>query len=190
MSIPNFQGANADLFNKGSMAVYLNFDSGLDDNSWVYVGKTQNAKTLTPVMEEMEWKDNETGTAQTYVKDISESGMSIAFSFMQFGDINALALALNGELDDTDATYNVLHLLENPDSMIDFGFRGIGQLKDGRAFRITLYRCNGKASGDISFGDIGNYSEVPITVTALKYGEATPEGKLSYGKIEVARVNS
>lgn len=140
-----------------------------------YVGCSDNAKTFSPTMETFNFQCNEDGVAKTIVTDISSVSYIMNFSFTQW-DRQALAMVLNADFVDVDegAKYRI-ELKSQPQK--EYAMRAVLTLRDGSKVAIELYRVNVAANGDISFGEVGAYSMIPATVTAL----ALENG--SYGNI-------
>jgi hypothetical protein len=116
-----------------------------------------------------------------YALDIDKVDPSFSFSFMQVMDTNVLSLALNADMDDSDATTFRAFVGSNPDAYTEGEWRLVGQSTDGRAMTIVLRRAIGFASGDLSFGSPGSYTEVPITLRALQdTNEANTKRDLMY----------
>jgi hypothetical protein len=173
----DFLGAYKNDFMKSSLDVYTNLSGNLQ-----FVGKTQNEKTISPNTELVEWFDNTSGTQTLYALDIDKFDMSVAFSFMQLADPQALAIALNADLDTSHPTLNYLFLGSNPNSLPEAEWRLVGQAVDGRGFTIVIRRGIIIPTGDIALGAPGNYSEVPVTLRCLQ------DTTITNGKRDVAYI--
>lgn len=159
----DFLGAHKGSFLKQSFQVYNNLSGNLQ-----YVGKTQNEITVAPGVENVEWFDNSGSTQVLYALDIDKIDPQISFSFMQVSDTNALALALNADMDTSDSTTFRGYVGSGPDQYSEAEWRFVGQSVDGRTVTLIVRRGIAFASGDMTFGSPGNYTEVPITVRALQ----------------------
>jgi hypothetical protein len=159
----DFLGAHKGSFWKQSFQVFTDLSGNLQ-----YVGKTQNEITLGPGLENVEWFDNTGATQVLYALDIDKVDPSFTFSFMQVNDTNVLALALNADMDDSDASTFRSYVGSNPDAYSEAEWRFVGQSTDGRTLTFVIRRGIAFASGDITAGAPGSYTEVPITVRALQ----------------------
>jgi hypothetical protein len=159
----DFLGAYKGHFLKQSLDVYTNLSGNLQ-----YVGKTQNEKTLSPGIENVEWFDNANATQVLYALDIDKVDPSITFSFMQITDPNTLSLALNADMDSSDASVEYGFLGSNPDEYSEAEWRFVNQSVGGLTLTLVVRRGIAFASGDITMGTAGSYTEVPITVRALQ----------------------
>jgi hypothetical protein len=159
----DFLGAHKGSFWKQSFQVFTSLSGGLQ-----YVGKTQNEVTVSPGVENVEWFDNSGATQVLYALDIDKIDPSFTFSFMQLGDTNTLALALNGDMDDSDPDTFRTYVGSNPDEYSEAEWRFVGKSVDGRTATYVIRRGIAFSSGDITVGTPGSYSEVPITIRALQ----------------------
>lgn len=176
----DFVGAYKGHFLKQSLDVYNNLSGSLQ-----YIGKTQNEKTLTPGVENVEWFDNSGSTQVLYALDIDKIDPSITFSFMQVTDPNTLALALNADMDTSGATLDWGFLGSNPDEYSEAEWRFVNQSVGGLTMTLVIRRGIAFSSGDITMGSPGAYTEVPITVRALQDTSITNTKRdLMYWSIE------
>ena len=159
----DFLGAHKGSFFKQSLQVYCNASGSMQ-----YVGKTQNEISLSPGVENIEWFDNSGGTQVLYALDIDKIDPSFTFSFMQVADTNTLALALNADMDNSDASTFRGYVGSNPDAYTEAEWRLVGQATDGRTITFIIRRGIAFSSGDVSIGAPGSYSEVPVTIRALQ----------------------
>lgn len=164
----DFLGAYKGHFFKQSFQVYTDLSGSLQ-----YVGKTNNEITLAPGVENIEWMDNSTGTQTLYALDIDKIDPSFTFSFMQVTDPNTLALALNMDMDDTDPDTFRAYVGSNPDGYSEAEWRFVGQSvgvggSNSLTTTFVVRRGIAFASGDLSFGTPGSYTEVPITIRSLQ----------------------
>lgn len=148
---------------KSSLDVYCKLAGTMQ-----YVGKTQNAKTLSPGVEIVEWFDNTRGTQVLYALDIDKVAPQFKFSFMQVTNKNTLTLALNADTDVADPNFDWGFLGSGPDAFTEAEWRFVGRSVDGRNITMVIPRGIAYSTGDITMGTPGSYSEVPITVRALQ----------------------
>lgn len=178
-------GAYKGHFLKASLDVYTDLSNNLQ-----YVGKTQNEKTLAPGVENVEWFDNTGATQILFALDIDKVDPSITFSFMQVTDPNVLALALNADMDNSNADQFWGFIGSNPDAYEEAEWRFTSQstgIDGANVFNMTFVIRRGIAfaSGDITFGTPGSYTEVPITVRALQDTSVTNDKRdLAYWFID------
>lgn len=159
----DFLGAYKNHFLKSSLDVYTNLKGTMQ-----YVGKTQNQKTLSPGVENVEWFDN-TGAVQTlFALDIDKVDPKINYSFMQISDPNVLALALNMDMDMSDANVVRLFMGSNPDTYAEAQWRFVCRSVGGLLMTLVVRRGISFSNGDITFGAPGNYAEVPVTTRMLQ----------------------
>lgn len=159
----DFLGPHKQHFMKQSLDVYTDLSGTLQ-----YVGKTQNEKTFSPGIENVEWLDNSGNTQVPYAIDIDKVDPSMTFSFMQVTDPNVLQLALNADFDTTDSSLEWGFLGSNPDEYSEAEWRFVAQSVGGYSLTIVFRRAIAFSNGEISLGSPGSYSEVPITVRALQ----------------------
>jgi hypothetical protein len=159
-NIFDFLGDDKDFFMKSGWMVYCDLNGNRQ-----YVGKTSNEKTISNSLETMEWLDNSSGVQTLFVTDITKTGLSIAFSFMQW-DVNALALFTNGEIDTSNANYNYIFMGSNPDELASAEWRFVGQTRDGRTITLVIREGSCYSNGDLTSGGAGDYSAIPVIVKA------------------------
>jgi len=159
----DFIGAHKGSFFKQSLQVFTNISGNFQ-----YVGKTNNEITLAPGVENVEWYDNTGSTQSLFALDIDKVDPSITFSFMQVADQNVLALALNADMDVSNADTFYGFLGSNPDEYAEGEWRFVGEAVDGRQLVWVVRRGIAFASGDITMGAAGSYSNVPITIRMLQ----------------------
>lgn len=175
----DFLGAYKGHFLKSSLEVYCKLSGSLQ-----FVGKTQNEKSLSAGVENVEWFDNTGGTQVLYALDIDKVDPSIKFSFMQITDPNVLALALNADTDTSNPNLFRGYVGSQPKAYSEAEWRFVATSTGGLIMTLVIRRGIAFASGDISFGAAGQYAEVPITVRALKDDTITnKERDLMYWEI-------
>jgi hypothetical protein len=178
----DFLGAYKGYFTKASLDVYFMQSGG---SSMQYVGKTQNEKTLTPGVENVEWYDNTGGTQILYAMDIDKIAPAIKFSFMQVADPNVLAMALNADMDDSDPAIFRGFVGSEPEAYTEGEWRFACQSTGGLLMTLVFRRGLAFSSGDIAMGAPGAYAEVPITVRALQDTTITDKKRdLFYWELE------
>ena len=158
----DFLGAYKGDFMKSSLHVYTDLSGAMQ-----YVGKTQNAKTLSRAFENIEWYDNTDSVQALYVLDLDKVDYSISFSFMQVAAPDVLQLAFNGEKDTSDPNRDFVFLGSNPGGYTEAQWRLVGQTRDERTMEFIIRSGICIPNGDITWGEPGSYSEVPVTIRAL-----------------------
>ena len=71
-------------------------------------------------------------------------------------------------MDNTDATNFYGFVGSNPDAYTEAEWRFVGEAVDGRSLTFVVRRGIAFASGDITMGAPGSYTNVPVTLRALK----------------------
>lgn len=176
----DFLGAFKGHFWKQSFQVFTNLNGNLQ-----YVGKTQNEISFAPGVENVEWFDNSNATQVLYALDIDKVDPSFTFSFMQVTDPNVLSLALNADMDDSDADTFRAFIGSNPDEYSEGEWRFVGQSTSGLTATFVVRRGIAFSSGDVTLGSPGAYTEIPITVRALQDTSITNTSRdLMYIEIE------
>ena len=156
----DFLGDDKDFFMKSSWQVFADLNGKQQ-----YVGKTSNEKTFSNSLESIEWLDNSSGVQTLFVTDITKTGLSIAFSFMQW-DTNALALFFNAEIDRSNANKDYIFMGSNPDELASAEWRFVGQTRDGRNITLVIREGSCYSNGDLTSGGAGDYSAIPVIVKA------------------------
>lgn len=161
-------GDNKGEFFKQSLIVSNN----LSGNQQI-VGKTQNEMSFNMNLENVEWFSNAGGTQTLFALDIDKIDPTLTFSFMQVIDKNVLQLALNADFDASDPNVDRHFIGSNPDTYSEAEWRltgsSVGVTGDAsRSMTMIWRRGIAFASGDISWGAPGAYSEVPVTMRGLQ----------------------
>ena len=159
----DFLGDDRDFFMKSSWSVYTDISGALQ-----YVGKTQNEKTIRMSPEYVEWFDNTSGVQTLYIKDLDKFGFEVDFSFMQVADSNALGVAMNSDLDDSDANW-IYHFFGSCANELDQAlWVFIGQSRSGLDIELWIRQGVITLAGDWSSGAPGAYTEIPVTCAAMQ----------------------
>lgn len=156
-------GDDRDFFMKSSWKVFSNLSGAMQ-----YVGKTQNEKTIRTSAEYIEWNDNTSGVQTLYVRDTDKFGFAIDFSFMQVGDPNILALAMNAEWDNSDANVHRLFVGSSPAELPEAQWRFVGQTRAGLDITIVIRKGVITMNGDWASGAPGDYTNIPVTCSAMQ----------------------
>jgi hypothetical protein len=150
-----------------------------------YVGKTQNAKTFNPGIENVEWFDNSGGTQVLYALDIDKVDPSFTFAFMQITDPNTLSLIANMDMDNSDPNIFRAYLGSNPDEYSEAEWRFVGQSVGGLTATFVVRRGIAFSAGELTLGEPGSYTEAPVTIRALQDTSVTDTKRdLMYIEIE------
>ncbi len=159
----DFLGAQDDFFMKSSWNVFTNLNGNLQ-----FVGKTTNEKTISPNVETIEWMDNTSGTQTRFVLDLDRFDFSVSFGFMQVFDKNALALAMSGELDTSDANVDRVFFGSAPPALDEAQWRFTGQSRTGLGITLVIRKGVATFNGDWETGASGDYTNFSVTVSALQ----------------------
>ncbi len=159
----DFLGAHKGSFFKQSLQVFTDASGNLQ-----FVGKTQAEVTLSPGLENVEWFDNTGATQVLFALDIDKLDPKVTFSFMQLADTNVLSMALNADMDNSDANIFRAFVGSNPDEYTEAEWRFVGESTDGRVLTFVVRRGIAFSSGDLAIGAPATYTETPITVRALQ----------------------
>ena len=116
----------------------------------------------------VEWYDNTGGVQTLFALDIDKINLTMDFSFMQIGDPNVMALAMNGRLDTSDPNKTYIFFGSNPQQLAEAEWRFVGQTTDKRAFTVVIRRGIVVPTGSYAFGTPGQYTMIPVTLRALQ----------------------
>ena len=162
-NVYDFLGAEKDFFMKSSWDVYTSLNGNRQ-----YVGKTGNEKTLSPSLETIDWWDNASGVQTLFVQDIVKNGVSVAFNFMQVADKNALALFFRGEIDSSGANDHYIWMGSNPPALEEAEWRFVAQSRSQIQITLVIRKGTCIANGDWTSGAPGDYTNLPVKVSALQ----------------------
>lgn len=163
MNIYDFLGDDATAFMKASAQIYTDLSGSMQ-----YVGKTQPEISINPNTEVVEWFDNVGKTQTLFVLDIDKFDLQVGFSFAQVLDEQALAIALNAELDTSNPNHNYLFLGSNPNDLAEAEWRLISQGRTGRSIALIIRRGVIIPSGEQTWGTPGSFANNPVTLRALQ----------------------
>jgi hypothetical protein len=176
----DFTGDEKDYFMKSSWQVYTDLNGNRQ-----YVGKTGNEKTISPSLETIEWMDNTSGVQTRFILDIDRFDFDVRFTFMQVADPNALALAMNADLDSSDPNINRLFLGSAPNALQDAEWRFVGQTRSGLGITLVLRKAICIMDGEWTSGAPGEYTNIPVKVSALQDTSITDTKRdLAYFEID------
>jgi hypothetical protein len=162
-NVYDFLGDQADYFMKSSLQVYNNLSGNMQ-----YVGKTSNEKTLSPNLELVEWFDNTGGTQTRFVLDIDKFDFNMQFSFSQILDPNVLALAWNGDLDNSDPNRVFTFFGSSPNPLAEAEWRFTGASRSSLEITLVIRRGVCVPNGDWAAGTPGEYTGVSAQIMALQ----------------------
>ena len=149
------------------------------------VGVTEPEVTVSPSYEYMEFYRGM--PRNLFISRISQVGLSLKFTFKQFDPV-LIGLAVNGELDTSDADTDVVFMGTDPPTPLELTWWFISELNDGRPIQFCVRVGIIQEPEDIASGT-GEFAGMPVTLRALADEEICDQQRnLAYwcvGKLDV-----
>lgn len=149
------------------------------------VGVTMPEVTVSAGYEYMEFFRGQ--PRNLFISRISQVDLSVTFTFKQFDPV-LIGLALNGELDTSDADADVVFMGTEPPEPLELTWWFISELNDGRPIQFCVRAGIIQKPEDLPTGT-GEFAGMPVTLRALADEEICDKQRnLAYwcvGKLDV-----